>query len=67
MQIKKPDYYNDLDKTYLKAWDLLNKGLANRNSPFHIPVFINGNKNEFDGRIVVLRGVDQLEKKNMVP
>ena len=63
MQIKKPDYYNDLDKTYLKAWDLLKKGLENRNAQFHIPVFITGNKNEFDGRIVVLRGVDQLKKK----
>ncbi len=63
MQIKKPDYYNDLDKTYLKAWDLLKKGLENRNAQFHIPVFITGNKNEFDGRIVVLRGVDEKEKK----
>ena len=63
MQIKKPDYYNDLEKTYLKAWELLKKGLANRNAPFHIPVFISGSKNDFDGRIVVLRGVNQQENK----
>ena len=63
MQINKPNYYNDLDKIYFKIWDLLLKGLANRNASFHIPVFITGNKNKFDGRIVVLRGVDKKENK----
>ena len=63
MQIKKPEYYNDLNKTYLKTWDLLKNGLLDRNAPFHIPVFISGNQNIFDGRIVVLRGLDQKEKK----
>jgi len=63
VQINKPNYYNDLDKIYLKIWDLLEKGLANRNSSFHIPVFITGNQNDFDGRIVVLRGIDKKEKK----
>ena len=63
MQINKPEYYNDLDKIYLKIWDLLDKGLANRNTSFHIPVFICGNKSKFDGRIVVLRGIDKKEKK----
>ncbi len=63
MQNNKPDYYNDLDKTYLKIWRLLNLGLNDRNLPFHIPVFICGNKKNFDGRIVVLRGVNEKEKK----
>ena len=63
MQNKKPDYYNDLDKVYLKIWDLLKNGLQNRNLPFHIPIFICGHKEKFDGRIVVLRGVDENEKK----
>ena len=63
MQINRPDYYNDLDKTYLKIWDLLKNGLANRNAPFHIPIFICGKNENFDGRIVVLRGVDEKEKK----
>ena len=63
MQINKPDYYNDLDKIYLKIWNLLENGLKNRNAPFHIPVFIIGHQNKFDGRIVVLRGVDKKEKK----
>ena len=63
MQNNKPDYYNDLDKVYLKIWNLLDSGLKNRDAPFHIPVFICGNKNNFDGRIVVLRGIDDKEKK----
>ena len=63
MQKYKPEYYNDLDKVYSKVWDLLNFGLQNRDAPFHIPVFICGNKDKFDGRIVVLRGVDEKEKK----
>ena len=63
MQKNKPDYYNDLDKIYYKIWDLLDSGLQNSNAPFHLPVFICGNKNKFDGRIVVLRGIDKIEKK----
>ena len=61
--LNKPDYYNNLDEVYLKVWKLLNEGLRNRNASFHIPVFICGNKNKFDGRIVVLRGVSETEKK----
>ena len=57
----KPEYYNDLNKTYLKIWNLLDSGLKNRNAPFHIPVFICGNKP--DGRIIVLRGIDKKENK----
>ena len=63
MQKNKPDYYNDLDKIYLKIWELLGIGLKNRDLPFHIPVFICGDKTKFDGRIIVLRGVDEKEKK----
>ena len=59
----KPDYYNNLNKIYSKIWNLLNLGLQNRNAPFHIPVFISGNNNKFDGRIIVLRGVDEIQKK----
>ena len=63
MQKNKPDYYNNLDKVYLKIWDLLKIGLKNRDLPFHIPVFICGDKTKSDGRIVVLRGVDEKENK----
>ena len=63
MEQRKPDYYDNLDKTYLKIWSLLDSGLKNRNAPFHIPVFICGFKDKSDGRIVVLRGVDKSKKK----
>ena len=63
MQTNRPDYYNDLDKVYLKIWDLLKCGLENRNAPFHIPTFICGKNKNFDGRIIVLRGVNQKDKK----
>ena len=63
MNKNKPEYYNDLDKIYLKIWNLLDLGLKNRDASFHIPVFICNNKSKSEGRIVVLRGVDIKEKK----
>ena len=63
MQTNKPDYYNNLDKVYLKIWSILNLGLINRDAPFHIPVFISGKNSNFDGRVVVLRGINEKEKK----
>tara|TARA_Y100000590_G_scaffold457420_1_gene610020 strand:+ start:731 stop:1345 length:615 start_codon:yes stop_codon:yes gene_type:complete len=58
----RPDYYNDLDKIYLKIWELLNSGLSNRDAPFHIPTFICGEGKNFDGRMVVLRGINEKNK-----
>ena len=63
MQKNKPDYYNNLNKIYSKIWKLLNCGLQDRHAPFHIPIFICGKYSKFDGRIVVLRGIDEKEKK----
>ena len=63
MQKNKPDYYNDLDKVNQKIWEMLSSGLKNRDAPFHIPVFICGDKEKFDGRIIVLRGGDENDKK----
>ena len=63
MQKNKPDYYNNLDKIYSKIWKILHSGLKNKEAPFHLPVFISGNKEKFDGRIVVLRGLNEKEKK----
>ena len=40
-------------------WSLLGDAVVNRNSPFRIPVFVCGDQNGFDGRIVVLRKSDQ--------
>ena len=59
---KIPDFYNNLDKVYSKIWDLLKSGLINRNSPFHLPVFICGENKNFDGRTVVLRGINKKNK-----
>ena len=38
---------------------MLDDSITNRASPFRIPVFICGNQNDFDGRIIVLRKSDQ--------
>jgi 3-hydroxyisobutyrate dehydrogenase len=38
---------------------MLNDAVTNRSSPFKIPVFICGDQENFDGRIVVLRKSDQ--------
>ena len=64
MQKNLPDYYNNLNKVYLKIWDLLNIGLLNRNIPYHIPVSICGSGKNFDGRTVVLRGIDKKNQLN---
>ena len=63
MQKFKPTYYNDLDNVYSKIWNLLKLGLKSRDLPFHIPVFICGDTNKSDGRIVVLRGINKEKKK----
>ena len=62
MKLKIPDFYSSLDKIYLKIWELLKTGLLNRNLPFHIPVFICGQDSNADGRMVVLRGINQKDK-----
>jgi len=38
---------------------MLDNAIKDRSSPFRIPVFICGNQDDFDGRIVVLRKSDQ--------
>ena len=54
-----PAYYEDFNEIKKKIWSMLNDALTNRSSPFRIPVFICGDQNDFDGRIVVLRKSDQ--------
>ena len=54
-----PAYYEDLFEIKNKIWSLLNNAIKDRTSPFRIPVFICGNQDDFDGRIVVLRKSDQ--------
>jgi len=62
VKFKKPDFYNNLDKIYLKIWELLKTGLSNRDLPFHIPVLICGNSSNANGRMVVLRGINKKYK-----
>ena len=54
-----PTYYEDFNEIKNKIWSMLNNAIKDRNSPFRIPVFICGNQDDFDGRIVVLRKSDQ--------
>ena len=57
-----PTYYENFAEIEKKIWSLLDDAVINRASPFRIPVFICGNQNDFDGRIVVLRKSDQSNK-----
>jgi pyridoxamine 5'-phosphate oxidase len=54
-----PAYYENFTEIKNKIWVMLNNAVKDRNSPFRIPVFICGNQDDFDGRIVVLRKSDQ--------
>ena len=54
-----PAYYENFSEIKNKIWLMLNNAVKDRGSPFRIPVFICGNQNDFDGRIVVLRKSDQ--------
>ena len=54
-----PTYYEDFTEIKNKIWSMLNTAIKDRGSPFRIPVFVCGNQDDFDGRIVVLRKSDQ--------
>ena len=54
-----PAYYENFNEIKKKIWLMLDDSVTNRNSPFRIPVFICGERKDFDGRIVVLRKSDQ--------
>ena len=54
-----PTYYEDFPEIKNKIWSMLDNAIRDRSSPFRIPVFICGNQDDFDGRIVVLRKSDQ--------
>ena len=55
-------YYENFREIEKKIWLMLNDAVTNRKSPFRIPVFICGEKSDFDGRIVVLRKADKNNK-----
>ena len=52
-------YYEDSKEIEKKIWDLLTKAVKDRSSEFRTPVFICGNNQDLDGRVVVLRKADQ--------
>ena len=52
-------YYEDFNEIEKKIWDLLTNAVTDRSSEFRTPVFICGNDNDLDGRVVVLRKADQ--------
>ena len=52
-------YYEDFNEIEKKIWDLLTSAVNDRNSEFRTPVFICGNDNNLDGRVVVLRKTSQ--------
>ena len=57
-------YYEDFGEIEKKIWELLNNAVTDRSSEFRTPVFICGDENNIDGRVVVLRKADQ--KNNFI-
>ncbi len=52
-------YYESSKEIENKIWSLLNEAVKDRSSEFRTPVFICGDDEDFDGRVVVLRKADQ--------
>ena len=59
MSVENVSYYEDFSEIEKKLWSLLIRAVNDRSSEFRTPVFICGDKNSLDGRIVVLRKVDE--------
>ena len=53
------NYYEDFNEIEKKIWNLFASAVSDRNSEFRTPVFICGNNNDLDGRVVVLRKASQ--------
>ena len=51
-----PNYYNNIDLILDEIWSLLQRGVADRNEDFRLPVVIVNATDSAEGRIVVLRG-----------
>ena len=52
-------YYENSIEIENKIWSLLDNAVIDRSSEFRTPVFICGNDQDLDGRVVVLRRVDK--------
>ena len=58
MSQEQVSYYEDFNEIEKKLWSLLIRAVNDRNSEFRTPVFICGDKDNLDGRVVVIRKVD---------
>ena len=59
MSVEKISYYEDFNEIEKKLWSLLVRAVNDRSSEFRTPVFICGDNNNLDGRVVVLRKADE--------
>ena len=59
MSVENVSYYEDFNEIEKKLWALLIRAVNDRSSEFRTPVFICGDKNNLDGRVVVLRKADE--------
>ena len=59
MSVENISYYEDFNEIEKKLWALLIRAVNDRSSEFRTPVFICGDKNNLDGRVVVLRKADE--------
>ena len=59
MSAENVSYYEDFNEIEKKLWALLIRAVNDRSSEFRTPVFICGDKNNLDGRVVVLRKADE--------
>lgn len=56
----KPKFYDDLDLSFAKAWEVIEPGVAKRSSPAHTPVVATvGHHGEPQLRVMVLRAADR--------
>lgn len=59
-----PDFYNDLDLSFTKAWDVIEPGATKRSSPAHTPVVATvGDVGEPQLRVMVLRAADRTARR----
>lgn len=57
---QKPDFYDDLDLSFSKAWEIIEPGVAKRSSPAHTPIVATiDHQGEPQLRVMVLRAADR--------
>ena len=64
MSQKVESYYENFNEIEKKIWNLLTNAVTDRSSEFRTPVFICGDKDNLDGRVIVLRKTDS--KNNFI-